>query len=338
MRGLTWLHISDWHQKGKEFDRKVVRDALIKDIKKRTEISANLSEINFIVFSGDLAHSGRKEEYEASNKEFFGPLLAATGVSPDRLFVVPGNHDLDRTKLELLPASLLEPIELESQVQKWLFDQEKKALVLQQFQAFTNFIRDLTKLENPDYASVRSWEICGKKVALLGINSCWMCGRNKNKNGEVDDRGFVLVGEPQILDSLESISDAEIKIAVMHHPFNWLAEFDSDRVENRLMKECDFILHGHLHKPKVDMIQSIDGNCAVIPAGACYDRRVPSNRYANAYNYVHLDFDNGQVIVFLRCWSDKQNGWRDDVDSCPNGKFVFRLPKLAIPHQISSSA
>jgi hypothetical protein len=26
--GMTWLHLSDWHQKGMDFDRKVVRDAL----------------------------------------------------------------------------------------------------------------------------------------------------------------------------------------------------------------------------------------------------------------------------------------------------------------------
>jgi hypothetical protein len=26
MAGLTWLHLSDWHQKGKEFNREVVRD------------------------------------------------------------------------------------------------------------------------------------------------------------------------------------------------------------------------------------------------------------------------------------------------------------------------
>ena len=26
MSGLTWLHLSDWHQKGDDFDREVVRD------------------------------------------------------------------------------------------------------------------------------------------------------------------------------------------------------------------------------------------------------------------------------------------------------------------------
>jgi hypothetical protein len=39
MSGITWLHLSDWHQKGKDFDRRVVRDALIRDIEDRTKIS-----------------------------------------------------------------------------------------------------------------------------------------------------------------------------------------------------------------------------------------------------------------------------------------------------------
>ena len=35
MNGLTWLHLSDWHQKGRDFDRNVVRDALIRDLRER---------------------------------------------------------------------------------------------------------------------------------------------------------------------------------------------------------------------------------------------------------------------------------------------------------------
>jgi hypothetical protein len=32
MSKVTWLHISDWHQKGEDFGRQVVRDLLMKDI------------------------------------------------------------------------------------------------------------------------------------------------------------------------------------------------------------------------------------------------------------------------------------------------------------------
>ncbi len=38
MSGITWIHLSDWHQKGPDFDRQVVRDALIKDLRERTII------------------------------------------------------------------------------------------------------------------------------------------------------------------------------------------------------------------------------------------------------------------------------------------------------------
>jgi hypothetical protein len=48
MTGLTWLHLSDWHQAERKFNRKVVCDALIKDIKARVEINPHLSKIDFI--------------------------------------------------------------------------------------------------------------------------------------------------------------------------------------------------------------------------------------------------------------------------------------------------
>jgi hypothetical protein len=73
MPGLTWLHLSDWHQRGKDFHRELVRDALIEDIKKRREIHPDLEKLDFIVFSGDLAFSGKKEEYLASGNTSWIP-------------------------------------------------------------------------------------------------------------------------------------------------------------------------------------------------------------------------------------------------------------------------
>jgi hypothetical protein len=47
MAGITWLHLSDWHQQGKNFDRQVVRDALIEDILNRASINPDLAKIDF---------------------------------------------------------------------------------------------------------------------------------------------------------------------------------------------------------------------------------------------------------------------------------------------------
>lgn len=322
MSGLTWLHLSDWHQKGKEFDRTVVRDALIEDIKNRVKISPHLAEIDFIVFSGDVAFSGLSDEYEIAEKELFTPILEASGVRSDRLFIVPGNHDLDRTRFRLLPAEVLKPLKSADQVVSWLKEDEYRAAILQPFKSFTDFVAAFTTQDKPNYSNIRKWWINGKEVALLGLNSAWMCGRNKDEDGILDDRGHLLVGEPQIYDQLDKITGVDVKIAVLHHPFDWIAGFDCSRVESILINRCDFILHGHCHIPQVIKMHSTSGNCTVIPAGACYNRRKADDPlYANAYNFVHLH-GNGESQVFLRRWSDRRNEWIADTDTFPQGVFM----------------
>ena len=334
MAGLTWLHLSDWHQKGKEFDREVVRDKLIEDLERRTEISGNLAKIDFIIFSGDVAHGAKPEEYNAAKEELFEPVLKATGLDSDKLFIVPGNHDLNREELEDLPSAALKPFDSNVDVEKWLVDERKRRLLLEPFHAFSEFVTAITGQEKPEYANFRILVIEKKRVALLGLNSAWMCGRHLDSMGEVDDERYVLVGEPQIHESLRQISKADIRIAILHHPFDWMTKFDRDKIESRLMSESDFILRGHQHQPQVSVIKSTLGNCVIIPAGASYYRRkVDDLSYSNAYNFVHLDFDSGRCIVFLRCWSNSLNKWREDIDSHPDGLFEFNISKL-IPAQL----
>jgi tetratricopeptide (TPR) repeat protein/predicted phosphodiesterase len=333
MTAVTWLHLSDWHQKGKDFDRKVVLRALLNDIRERVKISPDLEKIDFVVFSGDVAFGGKPEEYQAAREQFFQPLLDACGLEPKHLFIVPGNHDLDRDEFKLLPRELTKPLASEAEVQSWLTDDRRRSRLLEPFQAFTAFVREYTGQTQPDYANIRRIQIGDKEIALLGLNSAWMCGRNKAKIG---DKGFVILGEPQIHIALDEISDADLKIAVLHHPFDWLTEFDCNRIETRLMKGCDFILRGHQHKPKVEVTSGTSGNCVIIPAGTSYDRRMADNPfYVNSYNFVHLDLATGKGTAFLRRWSDPRNEWVEDIDSCDKGKCNFSLSGVA-PIALSS--
>jgi hypothetical protein len=70
MSTLTWLHLSDWHQKASDFDRRVVREALLKDLRHRVRIDSRLESVDFIVFSGDLAFSGKDSEYKIAGSNF----------------------------------------------------------------------------------------------------------------------------------------------------------------------------------------------------------------------------------------------------------------------------
>ena len=155
MSELTWLHLSDYHQNGTDFNRQVVIDALIKDIERRTAIDPDLAKIDFIVFSGDIAYNGKSEEYLAAKIELFDRLLKASRLSTDRLFIVPGNHDLDLNELDLILKGLLDLLKSYDRVREWLNKEEHRAKALMPFHAFNDFVASYTHQEQPNYANTR---------------------------------------------------------------------------------------------------------------------------------------------------------------------------------------
>src|SRR5262245_12718589 len=92
---FTWLHVSDFHVKaGDPYDRNVVLRALVRAVEEYRSGQEGLVP-DAIFATGDIAHSGKPGEYEIAAK-FFDELLRAAGLDKSRLWVIPGNHDVDR--------------------------------------------------------------------------------------------------------------------------------------------------------------------------------------------------------------------------------------------------
>lgn len=95
MRPICWLHISDIHMSARDaWSQDVVLTAMCGQIKQQR---AKGEAADFILVTGDLAFSGKAGEY-ALVAEFFDALCAASGVPKERMFCVPGNHDIDRDR------------------------------------------------------------------------------------------------------------------------------------------------------------------------------------------------------------------------------------------------
>jgi predicted phosphodiesterase len=267
MSGITWIHLSDWHQQGKDFDRKVVRDALIDDIRKRNEISLDLERVDFIIFSGDMAYYGRDEEYETAFSEFIDQLSKASAVERDRFFIVPGNHDLDWNKLKEVPEELIKSLTDFQDINNHLSNELERKLLLKPFNSYVEFIRRHFK-KYPSingemgYAYTTSFNADGKRVAVMGLNSAWLSGRNKNAEGRIDDYGKLILAESQVYELLnKTFTDADVRIAAMHHPFEWLVDCqERDRAEKLLCENCQFLLFGHRHLGQVKLWAGHWGN------------------------------------------------------------------------------
>ena len=104
------------------------------------------------------------------------------------------------------------------------------------------------------------------------------------------------------------------------------------------MGGCDFILRGHQHEP-TGIFDSWNpyGDSVVIPAGACYDRRIPADpRYANAYNFVHFGLGEWAGNLFsCAAGTGGINGEKMSIPLHLAGKFEFNIYE-SVPQESST--
>ena len=95
MSNTSWLHLSDLHFSiVHSLDESIVVNALLSDIKE--QLTGKDSMPDFVVVTVDIAFSGKAKEHEIA-KNFFIRLLEILHLDKDRLFLVPGNHDFNRS-------------------------------------------------------------------------------------------------------------------------------------------------------------------------------------------------------------------------------------------------
>src|SRR5690242_14900310 len=94
---LTFLQLSDIHFRHRlgsaQFDLDAqLRKPLLDDIRSKP---ANGTNYDGMFITGDIAFSGKKAEFDRA-KQWLEEVYAAAGILPERTYMVPGNHDVNR--------------------------------------------------------------------------------------------------------------------------------------------------------------------------------------------------------------------------------------------------
>ena len=283
MRPITWLHISDFHFREEEtWAQNTVLRAMLDDIQRRCE---NGLQVDFVLATGDLAYSGDEKQYVLV-RDFLSDLSSTTNLPSHMIYCVPGNHDVQRDRKKTCFLGARQLLQSENDVYAFLADtDERQTLMLRQenFAAFQDeflFDQYRTRTED-DLGFVSTVEIDDLRIAILGINSAWLC------DGGPEDERRVLVGEHQVESAINiaNNSDPHITIAMQHHPFDYLQRFDQRPTQYRLEQACHFIHSGHLHEPQASQVATKSSNCLILAAGASYGSR----KFHNAYTIVSFD-------------------------------------------------
>ena len=88
---LRWLHVTDLHFGKNDESQRTAITSLVATILKFSD----KKPFDLVLLTGDLAYSGKREEYDAIHKEFIDPLRASPLFCHAQFHAVPGNHDLN---------------------------------------------------------------------------------------------------------------------------------------------------------------------------------------------------------------------------------------------------
>ena len=282
-----------------------------------------------------MAFAGTADEYRLARDWLDKQLWPALpdDFSRDRLLLVPGNHDVDRRRVGQGVRHIQDGLlatSAQDAIASLLKDDGEREVVLKRHAAYLDFHGDWL-----GEAQLLPWwwrriEIDGAHLHVAGLDSAWMaCGDA--------DRGRLLLGRYQVNQTVlsQDADDAHWRLALLHHPWDYFAEFDGHEARSTIHQHCDLLLRGHLHQPQSERVVPPDPSraCLELAAGCVYEH----GRFPNAFQWIELHPRPRRIKVLYRAWIEGE--W--DIDrnrrGCRNGEAEFTLRSASLPEDAGST-
>lgn len=338
---MLLLHISDIHFREPQCLRpatdpdRVYRTRLIQDL--RVEIPKFGEPVGAILIGGDIAFKAHPNEYEAA-EAWIKELADTVGCAFERVYVVPGNHDVDRGLIARTPsvrnvlAAIFSAADNRREVvlREQFEDGEAANAMLRPHAAYNDFAKIFScQVYSPEHLY---WKQDldleqGVRLRLNGLTSTLLSGRIGNAN----ERMQLYVSPLQTgLDPEEDV----VNLVIAHHPPDWC--MDHDQIEACFADRAAIHLFGHKHAQRVTMTDHYVriGAAAVNP-----DRE--EGGFDPGYNLidVHVSGEGDgrtlDIAAYLRHWQTGPEGYLPRM----NGKEpVYRksIPIPALPPRIGA--
>ena len=313
---LEILHISDLHISTKDtFGRETVLGALVDRVKKDRKKGL---QPEIVVVTGDIAKTGQEAEY-AQVKSFFAELLKVLELPKERLFIIPGNHDVNRRKYRPRDIPVYDTM---TELNQELENQDYRADLLKGMDGYYSFIEaefpHLVPVDDRLVPFVTTYPaVCGKTLSIVGLNSAWMCRKSP-------DEREIAIGEYQLVRAIEESTKSgktDRTLFLFHHPLNWLWEVDRRICRGRIDKSI--ILCGHLHDAAGGYFSDLDGKLFQFQAGATY-LGVDSG-FPNRYQHLTIDWEANRVRLNFRKFDKTRRQWVLDGETGQDGMAELPL-------------
>jgi len=277
--------------------------------------------VNQILICGDIANKGQAEEYSSAEsflKRVFERLECSELSTP--VYVVPGNHDIDRginkdERLALRP-TLLDM----SKADGFIFnakhnDTDKIRLLYSPFSAFHVFANQHSSLdgiaegifsEAPNFndkgfrKEIELGIIDNYVIKLNCLNSALLCDAD-----DVNDPDHIKYSEHKLYIPKYAYNpdtpSTTVNISMMHHPHKWF--YNEEELDEAFDRKFKLQLYGHVHTQSI--YQADEGKSPIrLQLGSLQPGKGGDpNLYPPLYNILELDIARGILKVKVVCYS-----------------------------------
>ncbi len=246
----------------------------------------------------------------------------ASCVERDRLFVIPGNHDIQRNREKDVWRKLREFfLQNLDGCSKWMAGEKApdgvkhrwRDAIFERSLEFWNWIeQDLKRAillpKNNSHGRLGySVSVQGLPfpMKVIGLDSAWLCG----DDNDVQKLHLTDHQIDRLMRDEKGKPFDGFRLVLVHHPLSDLG--DERRSINLLSATSDLVLHGHQHNPLSEIRSDPDRLLQILAAGSLYEGD-KGDRWINGFQLIDAKLDQQglplQYDVSFWAWSKNVTG------------------------------
>ncbi len=326
---FRWIHLSDIHTGHGDttnvWDQRLVLEEIVRDIALQRR-SQPEPPFDAVLVTGDIANTGagRLATEYADAATWLRNVGNAAGVKPEQIYLVPGNHDVDRgaDRDDAVKQLVTDLREGKKSLDDALTGQGQRVMLARRMERYLDFAGAFAPV-GADADGRLHWvhqlvAPSGLRVRIIGLNTSLLASGD-------DDQGKLRVGMKQTALAIEDIQEGELVLALGHHPLGggWLA--DEAEIEPWLRKYVHALLTGHVHVADTEASRGGSGATflRVVAGSAHGDKMPPGIPAGHGYSLgaiVRGADGLAHARIAPRKWSAKNASFRSDIDNVPEGQ------------------
>ena len=329
---MLLLHLSDIHFRRSEIGTPMdpnfhLRNKLLQDAK---DMCRQLDKSpSAILISGDIAFAAHADEYVFA-LTWLEELATSCGTTVENVFVVPGNHDADRSLASKPMVQALHQqiksttsIQLDGTLRELLSDPDTSQAFYKPLNAYNLFAGQFfCDVKAPERTiATRDLKLNdGSTLRLNGFNSAFVSSQS--------DKAHDLFVDPACF---QVTTESGIEHLVLcHHPFEWLR--NGSQLKDHLNDVAKIQLFGHEHTNRIELNRDF----VRISASATHPDRT-DHGWEPGYNLIELEVINTgserelSITAHVRIWQTNPGQFRPKMD---REKNVF-LQKIKLDDWIA---